>query len=160
MNTRLRTSIANPLVLACGALVGMGTPAAWAGPSSSAAAGPPASSGAAGLASGAAALLSQLPPQLSFALTTLGFGGIAGWAVGYTLKKFAKAVALVLGTVIIVLQILAYQHYVTIHWEQVQSAVPPEGLQSLWMGLMSVVTYNFPFAGAFAVGFSMGFAKG
>lgn len=112
------------------------------------------------VASGAAQLLSQLPPEVTFAITTLGFGGIAGWSVGYTLKKFAKAVALVIGTVMIVLQILAYQHYLTIHWEQVQTALPADNLQSLWMGLMSIITYNFPFAGAFAVGFYMGFAKG
>jgi uncharacterized membrane protein (Fun14 family) len=101
-----------------------------------------------------------MPPQVSFALKTLGFGGIAGWAVGYTLKKFAKAAALLLGTVIIALQILAYHHFVTIHWEQIQAAVPPEELQNVWIGLMSIVTYNFPFAGAFAVGFYLGFAKG
>ncbi|NLI75168.1 MAG: hypothetical protein GX442_01850 [Candidatus Riflebacteria bacterium] len=112
------------------------------------------------VASGAAQLLSQLPPEVTFAITTLGFGGIAGWSVGYTLKKFAKAVALVIGTVVIVLQILAYQHYLTIHWEQVQTALPADNLQSLWMGMMSIITYNFPFAGAFAVGFYMGFAKG
>lgn len=113
-----------------------------------------------GVASGASELLARLPPGVTFAITTLGFGGIAGWSVGYTLKKFAKMVALLIGTVMIVLQMLAYRQYLTIHWEKIESAVPPEGLQSAWVSLMSVVTYNFPFAGAFAVGFYLGFSKG
>ena len=35
-------------------------------------------------------MLDSMPPEIQFTLLTLGSGGIAGWAVGYTLKKFAK----------------------------------------------------------------------
>ena len=112
------------------------------------------------IATGAADLLARMPPEVTFAITTLGFGGIAGWSVGFTLKKFAKMVALVIGTVMIVVQALAYRQYLTIHWEKIEQAVPPEGMQGIWMSLMSIVTYNFPFAGSFAVGFYMGFARG
>lgn len=115
------------------------------------------------VASGSAAgstFFSQLPPEVNFAITTLGFGGIAGWCVGFTLKKFAKMAALVVGTVFIAIQYLAYNQYVTVDWEKIRQTVPDSGLQQLWMGLMSVFTYNFPFAGAFAAGFLLGFRKG
>ncbi|HQG27523.1 MAG TPA: FUN14 domain-containing protein, partial [Candidatus Ozemobacteraceae bacterium] len=103
---------------------------------------------------------SQLPPEVNFAITTLGFGGIAGWCVGFTLKKFAKMAALVVGTVFIAIQYLAYNQYVTVDWDKIRQTVPDSGLQQIWMGLMSVFTYNFPFAGAFAAGFLLGFRKG
>ncbi|RCK81227.1 MAG: hypothetical protein OZSIB_2096 [Candidatus Ozemobacter sibiricus] len=160
MNIWLRLPWSAAWVVAGGALLSADVATALAGPPSSAPVSATRAAETGSLASGAAALLAQMPPQVSFALKTLGFGGIAGWAVGYTLKKFAKAAALLLGTVIIALQILAYHHFVTIHWEQIQAAVPPEELQNVWIGLMSIVTYNFPFAGAFAVGFYLGFAKG
>jgi len=112
-----------------------------------------------GVASGAG-LLSQLPPEVNFVVTTLGFGGIAGWCVGFTLKKFAKMAALLIGTIFIAIQYLAYNHYVTVDWEKVRHTVPESGVQQLWAGLMSVFTYNVPFAGAFAAGLFIGFRQG
>ncbi|HOY68394.1 MAG TPA: FUN14 domain-containing protein [Candidatus Ozemobacteraceae bacterium] len=104
--------------------------------------------------------LAQLPPEVNFFVTTLGFGGIAGWCVGYTLKKFAKMAALVVGMIFMSIQYLAYNNYVTVDWEKIRQTVPPSGMEQLWAGLMSVFTYNLPFAGAFAAGLLMGFRKG
>jgi uncharacterized membrane protein (Fun14 family) len=117
--------------------------------------------GAAGhLASSTADILNQLPPGVTFVLSTLGFGGIAGWCVGFTLKKFAKMMALLVGVLFIALQVLAYNRFITINWTAVEGVVPPESLQTIWVSLMSVMTYNFPFAGAFTAGFYLGFRKG
>lgn len=114
---------------------------------------------ASGTATGSS-FLAQLPPEVNFAITTLGFGGIAGWCVGFTLKKFAKLAALFVGTVFIAIQYLAYNQYVTVDWEKIRHTVPDSSLHQVWMALMSVFTYNFPFAGAFAAGFLLGFRKG
>ncbi|PKL44883.1 MAG: hypothetical protein CVV41_05655 [Candidatus Riflebacteria bacterium HGW-Riflebacteria-1] len=91
---------------------------------------------------------------------TLGGGGLAGWAVGFTLKKVAKLAALVLGVCFISIQYLAYNRYITIDWERIKTTVPDETIEQSASSLMSVLTYNLPFAGSFAVGFWMGFRKG
>ncbi len=101
-----------------------------------------------------------LPPDVKFMLTTLGGGGIAGWAVGFTLKKFAKLVALIVGIAFISLQLLAFNRFITIDWERIKSAVPDESIEHSATSLMSVITYNLPFAGSFALGFWLGFRKG
>lgn len=110
-------------------------------------------------ASGTAELPS-LPPDVKFALVTLGGGGIAGWAVGFTLKKFAKMAALVVGVAFISLQLLAFNKFITIDWEAIKSAVPDESLEQSATSVMQIITYNLPFAGSFVVGFWLGFRKG
>lgn len=130
---------------------------AWAAGTGAAAAG---SNAVASGTTAGSSFFSQLPPEVNFAITTLGFGGIAGWCVGFTLKKFAKMAALIVGIVFIAIQYLAYNQFVTVDWEKIRQTVPDSSLQQLWMALMSVFTYNFPFAGAFAAGFLLGFRKG
>ena len=109
---------------------------------------------------GAEAMPGGLPPDVKFLLGTLGGGGIAGWAVGYTLKKFAKILALIVGIAFISLQWLAFNSFITIDWNKIKSAVPDESIERSATGLMSVITYNLPFAGYFIVGFWLGFRKG
>ena len=105
-------------------------------------------------------LWASLPPEMRFNIMTLGTGGFAGWAVGYTLKKFAKLAALIVGISFMSLQLLAFNHFITIDWERIKAAVPDESIENSGMALMSAVTYNLPFAGTFLVGFWMGFRKG
>ncbi len=112
------------------------------------------------VASGSAILDQLLGGQATYWLATLGGGGIAGWCVGYTLKKVAKVVAIFLGITFITLQYLAYKHIITVDWTKVQSAVDKQHLEKSAEGFMSVLTYNLPFAGSFVVGFFLGFRKG
>ncbi len=115
------------------------------------------------IASGSAAASAgemTLPPDVKFALVTLGGGGIAGWAVGFTLKKFAKFAALIVGIAFISLQILAFHKFITIDWDAIKSAVPDESIERSATSIMSVVTYNLPFAGSFLIGLWLGFRKG
>ncbi len=112
------------------------------------------------VASGTAILDQLLGSDGKFLLATLGGGGIAGWAVGYTLKKVAKVVAIFLGVTFITLQYLAYKHVITVDWTKVQNAVDKQHLEKSAEGFMSILTYNLPFAGSFMVGFWLGFRKG
>lgn len=112
------------------------------------------------VASGSAILSQLLGSQGTYWLATLGGGGIAGWCVGYTLKKVAKVVAIFLGITFITLQYLAYKHVITVDWNKVQNAVDKQHLEQSAEGFMSVLTYNLPFAGSFVVGFFLGFKKG
>jgi uncharacterized membrane protein (Fun14 family) len=95
---------------------------------------------------------------------SLGFGGVAGLVVGYTAKKVTKLVALALGLVFIVVQLLAYTGLLTINWGAVQSTA-----QGLWADphgatladrAWEILTANLPFGGAFAAGFAVGLKLG
>ncbi len=94
----------------------------------------------------------------------LSFGAIAGFAAGYALKKVGKIVAIALGLLFVVLQVLAYYGFVSINWVEVQSRVNPllegESLNSFWQGLLNVLTYNVTFAAAFVPGFIVGLRRG
>lgn len=109
---------------------------------------------------GGEALPAAIPAEVKFMLATLGGGGIAGWAVGFTFKKVAKLLALVVGVAFISLQILAFNSFITIDWARIKSAVPDDSIEKSASGVMSVITYNLPFAGSFLVGFWLGFRKG
>ena len=106
------------------------------------------------------ALPSSLPPEFNYYLGTLGFGGIAGWSVGFTLKKVAKIVAIILGIAIIAIQALAFNSFIAIDWDKIQLAMPPGTFATWWDKLWAVLSYNLPFAGAFLGGFLLGFRKG
>ncbi len=103
----------------------------------------------------------EIPNNYKFILVTLGAGGIAGWAVGFTLKKIAKVLALVLGVVFISLQVLAFKNLIVIDWVKIEGLYANNTeLEGTLAKAMSVVTYNLPFVGSFMVGFWMGFKKG
>lgn len=92
----------------------------------------------------------------------LGFGGLAGAIAGYAAKKLAKATAVLLGVLFILLQLLAYYHFVEIRWGQIGEAAKelagPSG--SVASTFWKIVSHNLPFGGAFVVGFWIGFKKG
>jgi uncharacterized membrane protein (Fun14 family) len=117
---------------------------------------PPGASGSAGQGD----WLGQIPPDAQYWFTTIGLGGLAGWSVGYTLKKVAKLAALVIGIIFLGVQFLASQNYIIVDWDRIQQAVPDSAFQQAYMALMSMLTYQFPFAGSFAVGFWLGFRRG
>jgi uncharacterized membrane protein (Fun14 family) len=94
----------------------------------------------------------------------LGFGGISGFLVGYALKKVGKVVAIVLGILFVILQVLAYYGFVSINWIEVQKSVDPlletNTLQAIWQGVLNILTYNFVAAAAFIPGLILGLRRG
>ncbi len=94
----------------------------------------------------------------------LGVGLVAGFAVGYALKKVGKLVAVAVGLVFVVIQVLAWQGFLTVNWPEVQARVDPlleaPALQSGWRSLVGVLTYNLVFAGAFVPGLILGLRRG
>jgi len=102
-------------------------------------------------------LLARLGPDL-------GFGGVAGAVVGYSAKKVTKLVALALGLVFIVIQLLVYFDFVSVNWTAVQ-----HGAEHVWSDASGVtladrawaiLSANLPFGAAFAAGFALGFKLG
>lgn len=76
----------------------------------------------------------------------LGFGALAGFAAGYALKKVGKLLAIALGLLFVVLQVLAYYGFVQVDWGAVQRQVDPllsgDSLGGAWRTLIAVLTYN------------------
>lgn len=105
-------------------------------------------------------LLDSLTPYLG----QISFGALAGFAVGYALKKIGRAAAVVLGLLFIALQVLAYFGFVEVDWLRIRQAADPllarPGLERLWNGLLGVLTNNLPFAAAFVPGLLLGLRAG
>ncbi len=97
-------------------------------------------------------------------LEQLSFGVIAGFAAGYAFKKLGKLLAVAIGLLFIVLQLLAFYGFVTINWAEVQSRVDPmletDSLSQAWRNVLGVLTYNITFAAAFVPGFIFGLRRG
>ncbi len=94
----------------------------------------------------------------------ISFGFVAGFVVGYAFKKVGKMLAIALGLIFILLQILAYYGFITINWAKVQDQVNPvleqESLKSIWNNIIAILTYNISFAAAFIPAFLLGIKKG
>lgn len=93
----------------------------------------------------------------------LGLGGITGAVAGYAFKKLTKVAAIILGVLFITLQLLAYKHFVSIHWGEIGHAAAPHlasGGKSAAATIWQVLTHNLPFGASFAGGFWLGFRKG
>ena len=95
---------------------------------------------------------------------SMTFGGAAGVAVGYTAKKAAKGMAVILGIVFILIQALTYYGLITVNWGSFEARAT-----ALWMDshgetlptrFWEMLTNNLPFGGTFVAGFMIGFNKG
>ncbi len=103
-------------------------------------------------------------PDLSPYLGQVSFGGLAGYAVGYALKKVGRFLAFALGLLFIAVQLLAQTGYVQVDWTRIQRDVEPllqqPGLQSLWERLLATLTHNLPFGASFVGGLILGLRAG
>ncbi|MER3553761.1 MAG: hypothetical protein C4331_05275 [Meiothermus sp.] len=92
------------------------------------------------------------------------FGGVAGFATGYAIKTVGRWVAIFLGIIFVVVQVLASLGYLSVDWTRVQRDVEPyfrtESLQGIWKSLVALLTNNLPFGGAFVAGLLLGLRRG
>lgn len=97
-------------------------------------------------------------------LGQISFGALAGFATGYALKKIGRVALVIFGLLFIAVQLLAYYGVVQVDWLRIQSFADPllkrESLQSFFNSLVSILTNNVPFAGAFIPGFLLGLRFG
>ncbi len=97
-------------------------------------------------------------------LSQMGFGGVVGFVVGFTLKKVSKLAAILLGLVFILLQVLAYYGIVTIQWEPIAAwwvrFAEPEILQGHWAVVRAILFANLPAFGSAIPGFLLGLKIG
>jgi len=115
--------------------------------------------------SNAEALLLSGP---SMVVARLGFGGVLGFCSGYAIKQASKALAVVVGSAVVLLQSLQYFGYIEVKWQKIQAdtmkALSTDGKEALgvkdvkyWTRrMMRILTHQGPTAGAFAAGIYIG----
>jgi uncharacterized membrane protein (Fun14 family) len=94
-------------------------------------------------------------------ISEIGIGGVGGFVVGYTVKKVARLVAIVLGIGFVALQYLAYRGIISIDYTVLKEEVlkltgKATGLQ----GLITDIIIHIPFGASFGLGFYLGLKKG
>ena len=91
----------------------------------------------------------------------LGLGGVGGFIAGYALKKMMKIVAVIIGLIILLLVYLGYRGIITINYEALGDSVSGAlGLTGQAAEIVSPIIAHLPFAGAFGLGFFLGFKMG
>lgn len=92
----------------------------------------------------------------------LGFGAIAGFAVGYAFKKVLKLTLIIVGLLILALIYLQWQGILNVNYEELIRKVEEwiRGFMGEGTSIISQVVANLPFAAAFLAGFALGFKKG
>jgi uncharacterized membrane protein (Fun14 family) len=107
---------------------------------------------------------SQLLDAAAPYLGQISFGGLAGFATGYAVKKIGKIALFIFGSVFILLQVLAFMGIIEINWLRIQQFAEPAlqrpALENAINGLVGILTNNLPFAGAFMPGFLLGLKFG
>ena len=103
--------------------------------------------------------------------TSLGVGGLAGFVMGYAIKKVLKIVMVIVGLFFGALAYLASQGLISINWDRLGSASTSTlvGLQNATIGTMpgsadqvmvAMTNIGIPLTGSFAASFALGFMKG
>lgn len=86
----------------------------------------------------------------------LSFGGILGFATGYSIRRVGRVILFLVGTEVVLLQYMAYREWLMMDWGKVRRDVAPRFDRSTWDGLVQILTYNMPFSAAFSGGLVAG----
>ncbi|CAG8435895.1 680_t:CDS:2 [Funneliformis caledonium] len=116
-----------------------------------------------------------VPPPPKRKLISKGditFGSILGFCTGFLFKKIGKMVAIAVGIGFVFLQYMAYQGFVTIHWQRINNAFTQEmdvdqdghvtarDTKSKLRILIDLLTVKFQFKSCFVSGFYLGLRYG
>ncbi len=86
----------------------------------------------------------------------LSFGGILGFATGYTIRKVGKVIMLVVGTEVVILQYFAYRQWLVMDWAKVASDMSPTLSRGFFDKMLEILVYRMPFSVAFTGGLYAG----
>ena len=103
-------------------------------------------------------------------LASVGFGGVAGFLIGYAIKKVMKLMMVIIGLFFAALAYLWHQEIITIHWDRfaASSEGTLQGIQNATGTIPSaadqtvsaLANIGIPLTGSFAAAFAFGFMKG
>lgn len=101
---------------------------------------------------------------------SVGFGGIAGFLIGYAIKKVMKIMLVIIGLFFAALAYLSSQGIISINWDKfaATSTGALTGVQNATGAIPSAADQTFsalanigiPLTGSFAAAFVFGFMKG
>ena len=100
-------------------------------------------------------------------LTTVGFGGLVGYLIGFFIKKLFKILALIAGVFFAALMYLEQQGIVNVNWDKLQGVLSTivnstasggvGGSHTAAAALLPTLTnLNIPLTGSMAAGFAIG----
>lgn len=87
----------------------------------------------------------------------VGFGALLGFSTGYALKLFGEVFMLLLGSQVLIIQILAREQVLIVNWIRIQQDLTPKLGRFGIPGLKDMLNFNMPFATSFGAGFLVGF---
>jgi uncharacterized membrane protein (Fun14 family) len=114
----------------------------------------------------------DLAYDIGFMLTSVSSGGIAGFLIGYAVKKGIKIIVSIAGLFLAGLAYLNYKGLVSVDWEKIASvsnkaitdfSLGSAGYASSVMDSQVVPTmmnFGVPLTGSFAAGFILGCLRG
>lgn len=88
---------------------------------------------------------------------SIGFAVLLGFATGYSIKLFGEVAMLLMGSQVLILQLMAREEVLIVNWEKVQSDLTPKLGGFGIPGLKDIFDFNMPFATSFGAGFFLGF---
>jgi uncharacterized membrane protein (Fun14 family) len=114
----------------------------------------------------------DLAYDLGFMLTSVSSGGIAGFLIGYAVKKGIKIILSIAGLFLAALAYLNYKGLVTVDWETI-AAVSNKAISEFSVGsanyassvmdsqvVPTMMNFGVPLTGSFAAGFILGCLRG
>jgi uncharacterized membrane protein (Fun14 family) len=101
-------------------------------------------------------------------VTSVGFGGMTGFLIGYAIKKMMKILDVGAGIFFTALMYLESQNIVNINWDKLQSAsqnavstlTNAVGQIPLSSATSPSINFALPMTGSAAMGFAIGFMRG
>jgi uncharacterized membrane protein (Fun14 family) len=118
------------------------------------------------------------PSSLAPFATSIGFGGVAGFLIGYAIKKVMKVMLIIIGLIFVAFIYLEYNKVLSIDWSKIQLSVVDglSGFVNMTNGNIpsefpfpsggdqlisaALTNYGIPITGSLAAGFVVGFMKG
>eukprot|EP00177_Eucheuma_denticulatum_P006959 GFKZ01012653.1.p2 GENE.GFKZ01012653.1~~GFKZ01012653.1.p2 ORF type:complete len:175 (-),score=26.62 GFKZ01012653.1:203-727(-) len=86
----------------------------------------------------------------------VSFGGVLGFAAGYSIRKVGKVLLFLVGTEVVILQYMAHREWLTMDWGKVGRDLAPRLDRGAVEGLVGILMHNMPFGAAFSGGLVAG----
>ena len=111
--------------------------------------------------------------SLASTATSVGFGGITGFLIGYAIKKVVKVILVIVGLVFVAFMFLEYQKLITVNWTKIQAstiatfgnvtsdqALAHSGIPGTDHISSSMSSFGIPLTGSLTAGLILGFIRG
>ena len=108
--------------------------------------------------------------DFGFIASSIGFGGIAGFLIGYAMKKVVKITMILIGLFVAAMAYLGYQGIIMVNWDKLAAQasnatagignVTGQAADATDQMANALVNFGIPFTGTFAAAFVFGFMKG